>query len=122
MAKASESSTSGRVQSAVGGELGEAGGDVDRREPLGGAPDVGFARQNEAGELGENRLLAAQRLIGGGGDLDLQLGEIGGRKAHRVGHRLAMDEGRVERRPQQLLALRLRNLEKIAEEIIVLQV
>ena len=32
-----------------------------------------------------------------------------------------MNESRVERRPQQLLALRLRDLEKIAEEIIVLK-
>ena len=53
----------------VSRKFSEACRDIDRRKSLGGAPDVRLPRQNEARKLGENRLFAAQRLIGGGGFL-----------------------------------------------------
>ncbi len=68
----------------------------------------------------EDVQFAGERAIGGGGDLVLQLDELARRETHGVGHGLAMGEGFVERRTQQLLALRRRRFEKEAQEIIVL--
>ena len=63
---------------------------------------------------------SAERAVGGRGDLGLELDERVGGEAQRPRHGLAMDEGRVERRLQQRLALRLRRLDVVAEQVVVL--
>ena len=45
--------------------------------------------------------------------------ELGGGEAHLAGQRLAMDEGRVERRAQQLVAVLRGHLDEIAEHVVV---
>ena len=60
-----------------------------------------------------------ERLFAGRGDARLQPREFGGGKAHRAGHGLAMDEGRVEGLLQKPLARLLRHLDEIAEHGVV---
>ena len=63
--------------------------------------------------------LDAERAIGGAGDLGFELAQLGGGEAHLAGERLAMDEGRVVRRRQQLVAVLRRHLDEIAEHVVV---
>ena len=104
---------------ALDGKFGERRGDIDPGER---GAEAAHARRLRAHACAAARRFEfeRQRAFGGGGDLRLEIGEFAGREAHRVGHRLAMDEGRVERRLEQLLALRLRHLDKKAEEILCL--
>ena len=53
---------------------------------------------HRGGEPLENLELEAERAVGGAGDLGFQLAELGGGEAHLAGQRLAVDEGRVQRR------------------------
>ena len=61
-----------------------------------------------------------ERPVGRRGDAQLEIGERVGGEAHRAGHRLAMDEGRVERGLEQRLASGLRRLDVVAEKVVVL--
>ncbi len=120
MRKASEASTSGRVQSRLTRELGERRRDVDHGERgAEGAQGVALGEAGLAQPL-EDVELELQRPVGGRGDLRLELDERAGGEAQRPSHGLAMDEGRVERRFEQRLALRLRRFDVIAEEVVVL--
>ena len=49
--------------------------------------------------------LQRQRAVGGAGDLGFQFAELGGGEAHLAGEGLAMDEGCIERRTHQLVAV-----------------
>ena len=118
--KASEESTTGRVQSRLTASSASA---AATSIVASAAPKPRkVSPRGEAGlpQLFERVEFERERPVGRRGDLRLELDQRGGRKAQRSGHRLAMDEGRVERRLQQRLALRLRHLDVIAEEIVVL--
>ncbi len=67
----------------------------------------------------ENLQLHRERAIRGAGDLGLQRGELGGGEAHLPGQRLAMDEGRIQRRREQLLAVLRGDLDEIAQHVVV---
>ena len=60
-----------------------------------------------------------QRAVGGIGDLGLERAKLGGGEAHLAGGGLAMDEGRVERRAHELVAVLRRDVDEIAEHIVV---
>jgi hypothetical protein len=60
--------------------------------------------------------LAGQCAVAGGDDALLEIGKLGGGEAHRAGHRLAMDEGRIG--PQLLAVLRV-DLDVVAQNVIV---
>ena len=71
------------------------------------------------GQLVENVELEAERALGGAGDLCFQLAQLGGGEAHLAGQRLAVDEGGVERRGHQLVAVLGGHLDEIAEHVVV---
>jgi hypothetical protein len=71
------------------------------------------------GEPLEDLELQAERAVAGIGDLGFDLAEFGRRKTYLAGQRLAMDEGGVERRHHQLVAVLRRDLDEIAEHIVV---
>ena len=79
----------------------------------------GARRDHRRGEALEDFELEAERAVGGVGDLGFELAELGGGEAHLAGQRLAMDEGRVERRGEQLLAVLRGDLDEIAEHVVV---
>ncbi|MNW06438.1 hypothetical protein D3C71_2028460 [compost metagenome] len=54
------------------------------------------------------------------GDTAFELGQLRCRKAHRIGHRLAMDEGFAMRRLEQFLAVGGGHFDEITEDAIVL--
>ncbi len=102
-------------------QFGEGRGNIDCRhrgsEPL----ERRLFAEDKRGQGLEDRLLAGERLLGGGGNLDFQFGKFLRRKAHRARHGLAVHEHRIVRRLQQLFTLRLRNLDEMAEKMIVLE-
>ena len=78
-----------------------------------------LAAVTRAGEPLEDLELERQRAVGRVGDLGFELAELGGGEAHLAGERLAMDEGRVERRGEQLFAVLRGDLDEIAEHVVV---
>src|ERR1700723_2018063 len=94
MTKLRESSTIGRVQSRL-------------------TASSASAQANEPSKF------EREGAIGGRGDLRLEFGELIGRKPHRAGHRLAMDESGRMRRAEQLFALRLLGFDIESKKIIV---
>ena len=100
-------------------ELGQRGRDVEQRKGMrGGAQIVAGASDHRAEPL-EDLQLQPQRAVAGIGDLGFDLAEFGGGEADLAGQRLAMDEGRVQRRRHQLVAVLRRHLDEIAEHIVV---
>ena len=97
----------------------ERGRDIEHRERFGGLLDRGGRRRHHRREALEGLELDAERAVGGAGDLGFELAELGGGEAHLAGERLAVDEGRVERRRQQLLAVLRGHLDEIAEHVVV---
>ena len=101
-------------------EFGERGGDVDlgQRRPEAAQAlalcETGLAQALERLEFDR------ERPVGRRGDARLEISERVGGEAHRAGHRLAMDEGRVERGLEQRLAGGLRRLDVVAEKVVVL--
>ena len=105
---------------ALDGEFGERGGDVDLSQR--GAEAAQAFAFGEAGlpEALEGVEFERERLVGRRRDARLQVDERVGGEAHRAGHRLAMDEGRVERGFQERLACRLLRLDVEPEKVVVL--
>ena len=100
-------------------QLRQGRGHVDDRQRLGGVLDRGGGRGHRGGEPLERFELDAERAIRGAGDLGFERAQFGGGEAHLTGERLAMDEGRVERRRHQPLAVLRRHLDEIAEHVVV---
>ena len=67
----------------------------------------------------ENVEFKPERAVGGAGDALFEIGEFGGGEAHLARERLAVDEGRVQRRGHQLVAVLRRDLDEIAEHVVV---
>ena len=78
-----------------------------------------LAAVDGGGEAIENLKLERQRALGGAGDLGFQFAKFSGGEAHLAGERLAMDEGRVERRAHQLVAVLRGDVDEIAEHVVV---
>src|SRR4029079_91493 len=78
-----------------------AGGDCRGREPL------------------EHLKLEGKLAVGGVGDFRFELAELGGGESDLTGQGLPVNEGRVQRRAQKLLAMLGGDVDEIAEHIIV---
>ena len=84
----------------------------------GGAQIVARGGHHRAEPL-EDFQFQPQRAVAGVGDPGFDLAEFGGGEADLAGQRLAMDEGRIQRRGHQLVAVLRRHLDEIAEHIVV---
>ena len=105
---------------ALGGERGKRAGDVERGQRLGALLDAPRSRAiTLADEPLEDLQLQPERAVGGAGDLGFQLAQFGGGEAHLAGQGLAVDEGRVERRRHQFVAVLGGDLDEIAEHVVV---
>ena len=104
---------------ALGGKMRERAGDIEAAERLGAFLDRGALRDDAGSEPLENLEFEPERAVGGAGDLGFQFAQFGGGEAHLAGQRLAVDEGRVERRGQQLVAVLGGDLDEIAEHVVV---
>ena len=100
-------------------QLRQACRDVEHGQRLGRVLDLGGRRRHGGGELVERFELDPERAIGGARDLGLELAEFGGGEAHLPRKRLAMNEGRVERRRHHSLAVLRGDLDEIAEHVVV---
>src|SRR5712671_5251541 len=86
---------------------------------LGGRLDL-IARGDCRGrEFFEHLKLEVKRAVGGVGDFRFELAELGGGESDLAGEGLAVNEGCVERRAQELLAVRGGDVDEIAEHVIV---
>ena len=105
---------------ALARKLRERGRHVERAKRVGRAFDGVRLRLHAGGQIVEDLALDGERAVRRRGDARFQLRQLGGGEAHRVGHRLPVNEMRVEGRLQQLLALRLRRFDEPAQKIVVL--
>ena len=101
-----------------GGELGQGGGHVERGERGGGAGGLLGAARHLAHQVVEQLQLDRQRLVGGGGNLLLQIRQLDGGVTHGAGQGLAMDEGGLGP-ARQLVGLGRRDLDVVAEHVVV---
>ena len=101
----------------VDGQLGQRRGHIQPGDGAGGQGDgVGMGR-HLADQVAEQRQLHRQRLVGGAGEFLFQLAQFHRGETHRARHGLAMDEILVG---QQLVAVIGRDLDEIAQHIVVL--
>ena len=63
--------------------------------------------------------LQPERAVAGIGDLGFDLAEFGRGETNLARQRLAMDEGRIQRRGHQFVAVLRRHLDEIAEHVVV---
>ena len=104
---------------ALGGKMGERARHIEPRQRFGAGFDASALGEHGGGQTVENLQLEAERAVGGAGDLGVQLAELGGGETHLAGERLAVNEGRVERRREQLVAVLRGDLDEIAEHVVV---
>ena len=119
MTKARLSSTSRPHVVALDRKLRERARHIEPGQRLRAFLDLGALRDHRGRQPLEDLKLDAERAVGGAGDLRLEFAELGGGEAHLAGERLAMDEGRIERRAHQLLAVLRGHLDEIAEHVVV---
>ena len=94
-------------------------GDVENGERFRGLLDPARRGRHLRGELVESLELDAERAVGGARDFGFELAQLRRREADLAGERLAVDEGRVERRRHQPLAVLRGDLDEIAEHVVV---
>ena len=100
-------------------ERRQCGCDVEGREGSGRRHDVVARRLHLRRQPVENFDFESERTVGRAHDLRFQFAEFGGGEADLTGQRLAMDETRIERCGHQLVAVLRRDLDEIAEHIVV---
>ncbi len=100
-------------------ECGQRGGDIDHGKRFGCRLDLCARGRDGCGEALEDFEFQPERAVGRIGDLGLKLAELRRGEAHLAGERLAMDEAGVERRSEQLLAVLRRDVDEIAEHVVV---
>src|SRR6185369_1130369 len=74
---------------------------------------------DRGGEPVEYLELKTEGAIGGAGDLGFKPAQLRGGEADLAGERLTVDEGRIVRRRQQFLAVLRRDVDEIAEHVVV---
>ena len=94
-------------------------GDVEQRDCLRGLLDRRACSRHGCREAIEDFEFKRQRPFRGTGDLGLEFAELAGGETHLAGGGLAVDESRVERRRHQLLAVLRRNVDEVAEHIVM---
>ncbi len=92
---------------------------IEHGQRLGGGLDLVARGDRRGRELLEHLKLEVERAVGGVGDFRFELAELGGGESDLAGQGLAVNEGRVERRAQKLLAVLGGDVDKIAEHVIV---
>ena len=100
-------------------EFCQRGRDVEQRERMRGGAQIVAGGQRHRAEPLEDFQFQPERAVAGIGDLGFDLAEFGGGEANLPGQRLAMDEGRVQRRRHQLVAVLRGDLDEIAEHVVV---
>ena len=100
----------------LGGKFGQGRGGIERGQRLGRRRDHFMLGQHLRGERIEQLHLQRERTAARIGDTACQIGEFGGREAHRIRHGLAMDEFV---RGGQLVGMARRYLDVIAKHIVV---
>ena len=86
----------------VDGELRQRGRDIEQRERMRRGAEIVAGGQRHGAEPLEDFQFQPERAVAGIGDLGLDLAELGRGEANLAGQRLAMDEGRIQRRRHQL--------------------
>ena len=94
-------------------------GDVEHGQRLGRLLDRRCRRRHRGSERLERLQFDGKRAISCACDLGFELAQFGRGEADLSGERLAMDEGRVERRRHQAFAVLRRHIDEIAEHIVV---
>ena len=97
---------------ALGSKRRERCRDVDCGERGGGFFDRSAVGRDCRRQALEDLELEGQRPFGRIGDLGFELAELGGGKAHLAGGGLAVNESRIERGAQELLAMLRRDIDK----------
>ena len=100
------------------GEFGEGGGNIERGQGRRGFGDQFGLRHHFLHQIGEELQFQRQRFSGGLGDFLLKIGKFGGCEARGVRHRLAVDESLFI--SVELVGVRGRGLDVIAEDVVVL--
>jgi len=98
---------------------GERGCNVEQRKAMRSGAQIVADRKRLGAEPVEDFELQIECALAGVRDLGLGLAEFAGGEADLARERLAMDEGGVERRRHQLVAVLRRHLDEIAEHVIV---
>jgi hypothetical protein len=93
--------------------------DIDGGERAGRGLDGVGGGDRFGGQRIEDRQFQPQRPVRRIGDAGFEAGEFRGGEADLAGERLAVDEGRVPRRGHEFIAVLRRDLDKIAEHIVV---
>src|ERR1700737_2579944 len=86
-------------------ELCQRGGDVELREGMRGGAQILAGGSDKRAEPLEDFKFKPQRAVTGVGDLGFDLSEFRRGEAGLAGQRLAMDEGRIQRRRHQFVAV-----------------
>ena len=104
---------------ALGSEMGEGACHVKAPKCLGAFLDRRALRDHARDQPLEDFQLKPERAVGGAGDFSFQFTQLGGGEAHLAGQRLAVDEGRIERRGHELVAVLSGDFDEIAEHVVV---
>ena len=119
MRKASEASTSGRVQLRLTASSASAAATsiaaIAAANPRKASLDARQAWRSRS----KASVSSASAQVGRRSDPRLEIDEGARGEAQGAGRRLAVDEARIERRLQKRLAVRLRDLDVIAEKVVV---
>ncbi len=93
--------------------------DVKQRHRVGRFLDRRAGGGDRRGEAIEDVQFQRQRAVGGIGDLGFEFAKLGGGEADLAGRGLAMDERGIERRRHQFIAVLRRDVDEIAEHIVM---
>ena len=100
-------------------KLRQRGRDIEQRKRVRGGAQIVAGGKRHGREPFEDFEFQPERAVAGIGDLGLDLAEFRGGETDLSGQRLAMDEGRIQRRRHQLVAVLRRHLDEIAQHIVV---
>src|SRR5262245_3470749 len=100
---------------AFGSKLCQRARYVETRQRLGACLDVVALLDDFCGQPLENLELEAERALGSAGDLRFKLAQFGGGEANLPGEGLAVNEGAIERRRHQPLAMLRGDFDEIAQ-------
>ena len=100
-------------------EFRQRGRDVEQREGMRRGAQIVARRRHPIIEPVEDFQFQPERAVAGIGDPGFDLAEFGGGEADLAGQGLAVDEGRIQRRGHQPVAVLRRDLDEIAEHIVV---
>src|SRR5260370_533100 len=89
----------------VAGQFCERGRDIENGKRVRGSAQIVAGDYSKRAQPLKNFELEPERAVAGIGDLGLDLAEFGGGEADLAGQGLAMDEGRVQWRRHQLVAV-----------------